>query len=260
MEKIQKCPRAVIFDLDGTLAPPWKSLGESISADTARRLEKLLKCTSVAIISSANLERIRQTIIPALSRSAPMERFYILPTAGGACYEERDGVWKCHYEHLLDRSDKEKIRSSIAEAIAKTHIVEGEKIEGDQYIDNESQIICALLGIDAPAGRKAAWDPSRSKRAPFKKLLERYLPEYQITFGGRASIEIRPHGVDKSFGVKWLAEHLGTKPEEMVFVGDAFYPGGNDYPVIKTGIQTIEVSGPEETEVIIDQLCEICAV
>jgi hypothetical protein len=33
----------------------------------------------------------------------------------------------------------------------------------------------------------------------------------------------------------------------MLFLGDAIFPGGNDYSVYEVGIETVNVKGPEET-------------
>jgi phosphomannomutase len=40
----------------------------------------------------------------------------------------------------------------------------------------------------------------------------------------------------------------------MIFIGDALFPGGNDYPAKEAGVVSIEVSGPGETELVIETL------
>ena len=42
----------------------------------------------------------------------------------------------------------------------------------------------------------------------------------------------------------------------MLFVGDAIYPGGNDYVVMEAGVETRQVQNPQETESLIDKLLE----
>jgi hypothetical protein len=42
----------------------------------------------------------------------------------------------------------------------------------------------------------------------------------------------------------------------MFFVGDAIFPGGNDYSVLKTGIDYAKVTGPEETKKIIRKVLQ----
>ena len=40
----------------------------------------------------------------------------------------------------------------------------------------------------------------------------------------------------------------------MLFVGDAIFPGGNDYPAYEIGVSCKKTSGPAETEKIIEEL------
>ena len=61
-------------------------------------------------------------------------------------------------------------------------------------------------------------------------------------------------GIDKAYGISQIEKHLGFSREEMLFVGDALFPGGNDYAVKNTGVQCVETSGPEHTAQIIEQL------
>ena len=42
--------------------------------------------------------------------------------------------------------------------------------------------------------------------------------------------------------------------EDILFIGDALFAGGNDYPVKALGIDCISVNGPEETMEIIQTL------
>jgi hypothetical protein len=34
----------------------------------------------------------------------------------------------------------------------------------------------------------------------------------------------------------------------MVFIGDALFPGGNDYPAAEAGVACVRVRGPHETK------------
>ncbi len=38
----------------------------------------------------------------------------------------------------------------------------------------------------------------------------------------------------------------------QVFVGDALFQGGNDFPAKATGVDCIQVAGPEETKKLIE--------
>jgi len=43
---------------------------------------------------------------------------------------------------------------------------------------------------------------------------------------------------------------------EMLYVGDALFPGGNDYPVRTTGTDCVQVRDPEETKRVIETVVD----
>jgi hydroxymethylpyrimidine pyrophosphatase-like HAD family hydrolase len=98
------------------------------------------------------------------------------------------------------------------------------------------------------------WDPRGKKRVKLSKILQKKLPQFEVLSVARTSIDITKKGIDKAFGVRWFASELNVKPEDMLFVGDALFPGGNDFVVMKTKIETKQVVNPSETAVIIDKL------
>ena len=65
--------------------------------------------------------------------------------------------------------------------------------------------------------------------------------------GGTTSIDVTKPGVDKAYGVYKLRDQLGISLAEMLFVGDAIFVGGNDYPVQEAGVDSILVRDPKET-------------
>jgi hypothetical protein len=40
----------------------------------------------------------------------------------------------------------------------------------------------------------------------------------------------------------------------MVYIGDALFPGGNDYPAEEAGVVSIPVKGPDDTNVVISTI------
>jgi HAD superfamily hydrolase (TIGR01484 family) len=104
----------------------------------------------------------------------------------------------------------------------------------------------SALGQHAPLDLKKAWDPDQIKRQQIKKELEEKLPEVNITIGGATSIDILPKGFNKASGLMRLLNKLEMSIEDMLFIGDAVFPGGNDYSAYEAGIESIRVSGPNE--------------
>lgn len=65
--------------------------------------------------------------------------------------------------------------------------------------------------------------------------------------GGATSIDVTKEGVDKGYGLKRLRDASGIPLEQMMFIGDAIFPGGNDYPAKELGLHTVSVRDPQGT-------------
>ena len=66
--------------------------------------------------------------------------------------------------------------------------------------------------------------------------------------GGATSIDVTKPGFDKAYGIGKLRELLRISLKEMIFIGDALFVGGNDFPVKEAGVVSIAVRGPNETK------------
>ena len=51
-----------------------------------------------------------------------------------------------------------------------------------------------------------------------------------------------------------LRDTLHFSLNEMVYIGDALFPGGNDYPAEQAGVVSIPVKGPDETNLVIETI------
>ena len=49
-------------------------------------------------------------------------------------------------------------------------------------------------------------------------------------------------------------EILDIGIDEMIFVGDALFPGGNDYPAYEAGVTSIRVGGPTDTKLVVEAI------
>lgn len=244
--------KAIVFDLDNTLAMAFTPLSER----TARGLSALLEKMPVAIMSGATIERMETYVLPTLPSGTSLERLFLLPDTAAQCYVYTEGAWQRVYDYRFTREIFEKIVETLKQGIEETGICKGAPQWGERILARETQITFAGLGVDAPADEKKAWDPDRSKRAILKKYLDEKLAglPVDIRISSRTAIDITQSGVNKGEGVHWLAAHLHLEPREMLFIGDDLGPGGNDSMVIPTGIETRETSSPEETAEIIEEI------
>jgi phosphomannomutase len=101
---------------------------------------------------------------------------------------------------------------------------------------------------------KKKWDPDFAKRKGMKAVLDKLIPEFSVRLGGATSVDVTKHGIDKAYGIRKLRDVLGVPIAEMIFVGDAVFPGGNDYPAKEAGALSIEVRDPDETKRVIEAI------
>jgi phosphomannomutase len=240
--------RATLFDLDDTLAESFQPPSAEIIVLLARLLEKM----PVAILTAAGWPRIEQEFLEPLSKSPRIDRFFVFPNSSAQCYTHEDGAWKEIYNQNLSDGERTRIKEALEKALANVDIT----YPGYEplIIDRGPQVAYAAVGLNAPFAVKEAWDPDQSKRKMLKQKLDALIPDVEVRIGGRTTIDITKKGISKAYGVKWLSEHLDIPASEMLYVGDALYPGGNDEVVIPTGIQIRSTSGPEETSKILEDL------
>jgi len=240
----------IIFDLDGTLNASKAPLEKQMAA----LLCELLAKTKVAVISGASFAQFTKQFLDNLScEGGELSRLFIMPTSGSSLYAYKQNKWTKVYEEVLSGKDAEKIRKALESAIISANIELTENVFGEIIENRGSQITYSALGQEAPIDMKKKWDPDHSKRDRIMSALLPLIPEFEAHIGGTTSIDITKKGVDKAYGVEKIKQYLNIQKENILFIGDAVFPGGNDYSVKEAGVETIKVSGPEETKKIIHE-------
>jgi hypothetical protein len=112
------------------------------------------------------------------------------------------------------------------------------------------------LGQDAPVELKRVWDPDASKRKILKEHLDKYLPDFAVEIGGTTSLDITQKNIDKAYAIEQICIYLNMKIDDILFIGDAIFEGGNDYSVIKTKVDNIDVDNYNETKKIIRDIID----
>ena len=235
--------KLVAFDLDGTLAKSKQPIGREM----AKLFADLLDVTEVAVISGGDWPQFQKQVIAKLRASAKVTRLYIMPTTGSKLFRSDGKSWAPVYENNFTQAEGDKIRSALDKAVTDAGL-KGEKIWGEQVEDRGSQITFSGLGQEAPLDAKSKWDPDQKKRRALQATLRKELPELSINLGGTTSVDITQKGVDKALAMRRLAEQSGIATADMLFMGDATYPGGNDAPVPEAGIDTVTVRDPQACE------------
>ena len=238
--------KLAIFDLDGTLAESKASL----DPEMAGLIVQLLEVVKVAVISGGAWPQFETQVLRNLPQDDRLKDLSILPTCGTQYYRY-DGSWKQLYAEDFSAEEKKQIIASLDKALDETGLRPA-KQWGELIEDRGSQITLSALGQQAPLEEKKAWDPDFAKRDKIKAILQPLIPRFSVNLGGATSIDVTMPGIDKAYGIQKLRETLRIPISDMVFVGDAIFPGGNDYPAKEAGVVSIRVRDPDETKRVIE--------
>jgi HAD superfamily hydrolase (TIGR01484 family) len=240
--------KLTVFDLNGTL-PISKS---ALDAEMAGLLTGILRVAKVAVISGGSWPQFEKQVLSNLSQSEHLQNLLLLPTCGTKFYRY-DTSWKKLYSEDFTAAEKEKIIRSLQQESDDSDF-KADKVWGEAIEDRGSQITFSAPGQQAPIEAKEQWDPDFAKRQKMKLSLNVLLPEFSVRLGGTTSIDVTKPGIDKAYGIAKLRDTLGIAIEEMIFVGDALFPGGNDYPAKQAGVVSIQVRDPYESKRVIEAI------
>jgi HAD superfamily hydrolase (TIGR01484 family) len=244
----QEMKKLIVFDLDGTLAKSKASL----DPEMAKLLQDLLGVAKVAIISGGDWPQFEKQVISHLPQNQILNNLSVLPTCGTKFYRY-SGSWKKIYSEDFTPDEAKK----IIDAMGKAYEASGFKVQktwGEVIENRGSQITLSALGQEAPLAEKEKWDPDFAKRQKIKVILDPLIPGFSVRLGGATSIDVTKPGIDKAYGIGKLRDILSVSLDEMIYVGDALFPGGNDYPAETAGVISIPVRGPEDTKRVVEAI------
>lgn len=79
-------------------------------------------------------------------------------------------------------------------------------------------------------------------------------PQFEKQLLSNLPVDVTKPGIDKAYGIEKLRDTLGISIQEMIFIGDALFPGGNDYPAKEAGVVSIPVKNPNESKRVIETI------
>ena len=241
--------KVLAFDIDQTL----NVAKTPITADIADLLIRCLNHFEVCPISGQKFDQfLIQIVNPLKNRGVtPDELKHLhLFVAQGTQYYRFDGTdWQQIYNYPLTDEQVAKISQALEQAARELGFWEENKLaEGDEIIENRlSQVTFSALGQHAGTEAKYAWDPDHKKREQICARAKELAPEFDYEIGGTTSINAITPGMNKVFGINHLLEELNVEKKDILYFGDMTQPGGNDYPVVEMGIDTITVRSHEDT-------------
>ena len=229
--------KAIIFDLDDTLAASKSTINPAMST----ALELLLKRVPVCIISGGRFEQFESQALDGFHAPADaLANLHLMPTCGTRYYLWQASSWVLQYAE--DLSDDEKRRTIVVlEQGARELGLWHPEPWGDIIEDRGSQITFSALGQQAPVVEKMGWDADGAKKRALRDYAVSRLPDLEVRGGGSTSIDVTRKGIDKAYGVSRFLERLGLTVTDVLFIGDRLDEGGNDYPVYAMGVASVPV-------------------
>lgn len=249
------------FDVDQTL----NIAKTPIPPEMAEVLSKCLDHFYICPISGQKFEQFLIQIVdpivacatqqkPALLKRLENLRLFVAQGTQYYRYQPQSDTynpanWQQIYNYPLSDEDVVKITTILEESARELGLWEADKLAaGDQIIENRlSQVTFSALGQTAGTEAKYAWDPDLKKRQAIVAKCREKLPDFLYEIGGTTSINVAAPGMNKEFGMTHLLKELQVEKQDVLYFGDMTQPGGNDYPVVAMGVDTITVRSHEDT-------------
>ncbi len=250
MHQIPKITKKVLaFDIDQTLNIAKTPIPPEIAAVLAKCLDYFEICP----ISGQKFEQFLIQIVDPLKKAGvtdeQLAHLHLFVAQGTQYYNYHDHDWQQVYSFPLKDEDVVKITTILEKSARELGYWEADKLKpGDEIIENRlSQVTFSALGQAASTEDKYAWDPDMQKREAIVAECRKQAPEFLYEIGGTTSINVAAPGMNKEFGMTHLLEELKVAKDAVLYFGDMTQPGGNDYPVVQMGIETITVRSHEDT-------------
>jgi phosphomannomutase len=244
----------VVVDMDGALTPSGMPITKDVLTGVLDVLDAELP---VVILTSSSLEAAHTQVLADLcARAQPrhLKNVYVFAAQGSQAYGFAIDSAKFERLFLLDLADPQILGPEGLQRVKSilNEVTDRFKLAGDEkslIADRTSQITLMVLGRNATNEAKEAYDNNggRAHRLQIADHLNRCFKESHLRVfarpAGKSSINITPIGVDKAFGIRKIADCLGVLTSQMIYIGDEFWAGGVDSPVVGQVLAAINV-GP----------------
>ena len=254
--------KIVLFDMDGTLTPPRKSMEFSIAAGLAKLQASGFE---IGILTGSDMDYLRQQCSIMFDIS-PVDytKVHYLPCNGTKYYTFKPGTYapKCVYEkNMKEEIGEQKWKTLISSLLnLQASISSLYDIPQTGHFVNYrgSTLNWCPIGRQATHEERKTWielDQKYQIRKMFLPIVETSLESLElesvvVKYGGDTSFDIYPAGWDKTFAFKNFAEY-----DDIYFVGDRCERSGNDYEAyVLAGEKGYKTTGPSETKEIIKKI------
>jgi len=227
-------PRALLFDMDGTLTDATQPISEEV----VQVLKKTKPSLKRYLVTGSDMSKIEEQI-PNHILLNMFERVYACNgTRVYNCNLDMDDETRAiepeliHKVSLLDHyseADVNHIINTLLKKAYKTHT----KIKTGTFVEwRESQINFSVVGRNCTTTQRddyVRWDRKSGERQKIVEDLRQEFKGWGLSFrlGGQISIDITREGWDKSYSFK----NMNESPDQCIFFGDKICKDGNDLDI-----------------------------
>jgi HAD superfamily hydrolase (TIGR01484 family) len=232
-----KLNKLLIFDVDGTITAQRRI----ISPDMRGLIVQLSLIHNVAFLGGGNYQRLYSQLGGLDNIIAGNYGLDI-----GLC-----GISGVSINPFIHSQESLNVLAASFKFIRDTYgytNVTGESFE----VHPSGMITFPLLGTGATQELKDVFDPIKQKRLEILPAIKGLLLDFNVIIGGTNSFDILPKGIDKTYGIGLLKETFDQ--DSMLYIGDDFSKGCNDYAILEKRIPYIQVTTPNETKSLINFL------
>mgnify|MGYP003134128034 FL=1 len=252
--------KALIFDMDGTLAPATQRMSEEM----ARAFMNISNGYKKYLVTGSRYDKVVDQI-PETFLLNNFDR--VFSCNGTSVYNtnidpddetrpiEADLIHKVQLLDHYSQADINHLISRLLKIVSDSHT----KFKTGTFIEwRGSQINFSVVGRNCSLEQRedyVKWDKKSKER---QKIVNKLTEEFEgwglgFKLGGQISIDITRKEWDKTYAF----EHIPFNPDECVFFGDKIVKGGNDYEIAMICGKYHKVKSPEETMKILSQYSNI---
>jgi HAD superfamily hydrolase (TIGR01484 family) len=161
----------------------------------------------------------------------------------GALEVVRDIVLPCDQESVAQRAAVLREKYGFTE-------FRGKNVE----YHSSGCVTFPILGTEAFAEDKLAFDPDRKKRRSIYDDVKKVFSDYTVFVGGSSSFDMAPFPFDKAYALAKYCEERGIAHDEVVYIGDDYGSGGNDESVYKSDFNYLTIDNYEDFPSVVKEL------
>ena len=240
----------MVFDVDGTLTRSKQPLDREM----AGLLAKLTRSKRVGIIGGGKFSLFRWQLLAPMKREKPnLKNLFLFPTSGATFFRYSRG-WRRVYRLDLTGEEIKKIKGAFKRALPAAGFKSPKKMYGAMIENRGTQMTFSATGQSSPLAVKKKWNQGSDIRPRIMDELGKILPDFGIRAGGLTSIDITKKGVNKGSTTERFIRVIHAPKSSVLFIGDAIFPGGNDYAAFEAGFDCLKVKSPTDTKKIIKKV------